>query len=114
MKEIVKALFSTHPNRTNTVDERGSTKECPFFTVKELDKGQKNARTVWYSQRNAETAKYKLELLLSAFNACLIAGIFPSRWKGAMLVIISKGQSHPRGAVSVLYSRCVKHSTETA
>lgn len=56
MKEIVKTLFSTHPNRTNTVDERGSTKECPFFTVKELDKGQKNARTVWYSQRNAETA----------------------------------------------------------
>lgn len=59
-------------------------------------------------------SKYKLELLLSAFNACLIAGIFPSRWKGAMLVTISKGQSHPRGAVSVLYSRCVKHSAETA
>src|SRR5204862_7589276 len=34
-------------------------------------------------------------LLLRMFNACLVAGVFPSRWKTARLALISKGKGDP-------------------
>lgn len=38
-------------------------------------------------------AKSHPNLLLCMFNACLVARVFPSRWKKSRLVLVGKGQS---------------------
>lgn len=48
--------------------------------------------------------------MLSALNACLTAGVFPSVWRAVRLVFISKGKGDPQDAVSVLSSEYVGHS----
>lgn len=40
--------------------------------------------------------KYKPDLVLSAFNACLTARVFNYCWKLAMLVPIIKGKGNPK------------------
>lgn len=59
-------------------------------------KGQKAAGSnAIHGEVLKHVSKNTLDLLLSTFNACLTADVFPSRWKIVRLVLTSKGKLDP-------------------
>lgn len=46
--------------------------------------------------------KYKADLLISVFNACLAAGVFPSHWKVARIAVMNKRKDDPEAALVYL------------
>lgn len=95
MTSIVKTLFPTHPLRPEV--DFGEIPECPPFSDDELKiaiKSSKNKKAPGPDGIPSEALKIVAQenphLLLEMYNTCLRAGVFPSPWKTARLVLISK------------------------
>ena len=62
-------------------------------------KAMKNGKAPGPDGIPAEVLKRALKvipgILLSMFNACLVAGVFPRQWKVARLVLLNKGLPEP-------------------
>ncbi|GJQ88349.1 hypothetical protein Trydic_g5533, partial [Trypoxylus dichotomus] len=100
MQRIVRALFPSHPARM----DRGLRMPGDFLPFNEEE-----LRTVMGSlaQRRAPgpdnitneilklVYQHSPHLLLDMYNECLAAGVFPTRWKVARLVLITKKQGDP-------------------
>jgi hypothetical protein len=98
---IVNALFPNHPVRR---EERvlGPVPDVPLFTEQELVvavSNMRNNKAPGPDRIPAEALKVVAgsypHLLLRMFNSCLVAGVFPARWKTARLALISKGKGDP-------------------
>ena len=98
INNIVDSLFPTHPKWANPPTPPGTIK-VPELSEKELSmaiKSMKIGKAPGPDGIPAEllkvTARSQPRLLLDMFNSCLRIGIFPTRWKIARLVLISKGK----------------------
>lgn len=99
MKEIVDALFPTHPEREDDADGR-PVQPNEHFSEAELMEAAKNIQNHKAPgpdgippEAMKITARVCPQLLLDMYNACLKTGIFCSRWKTARLVLIDKGKT---------------------
>lgn len=95
---IVDALFPSHPVRV-VEDAPVQNVVPPLFTEGELSaavSSMKNKRAPGPDGVPVEALKLVASsqpfLLLSMFNTCLSAGVFPRQWKVARLALISKGK----------------------
>ncbi|GJQ78609.1 hypothetical protein Trydic_g11717 [Trypoxylus dichotomus] len=100
MQQIERALFTSHPARM----DRGLRIPGDFLPFNEQE-----LRTVMgtLAQRRAPgpdnitneilklVYQHSPHLLLDMYNECLAAGVFPTRWKLARLVLITKKQGDP-------------------
>lgn len=100
MDRIVTTLFPIHPIREE--DDFGHVGEFQLFTLDELDgavRQMKDRKAPGPDGIPNEVLKLVFQLcphvLLTVFNACLKVGVFPTRWKVARLVLISKGKGDP-------------------
>lgn len=98
---IVDALFPNHPLRRED-GVRGPVPDVPEFSEMELvvaASAMRNNRAPGPDGVPAEVLKAVVgshpPLLLDMFNSCLVAGVFPSRWKRSRLVLLSKGKGDP-------------------
>ena len=101
MQRIVKALFPDHPERARLAAP-AVMEEIELFKVEEL-------RAAAFSMGNRKSpgpdgistkvikliTKGRPFLLLNMYNTCLLAGIFPKRWKVQRLVLLEKGICAP-------------------
>ncbi|CAB0007882.1 unnamed protein product [Nesidiocoris tenuis] len=98
---IVDTLFPSHPARVDT-ERHLEADSIPLFTREELEKAimsLKSGKAPGPDGIPVEVLKIAVkvrpELLLTTFNACLTAGLFPVCWKRAKLVLIPKGGGDP-------------------
>lgn len=101
MEEIVNTLFPTHM-RLQPYAEPSQSPSPQLFTEEELKLAVttlKNNKAPGPDGIPSEILKIVAEkrphTLLKVYNACLIEGIFPERWKKQKLVLISKGKGNP-------------------
>lgn len=106
VKNIVDALFPTHPLRADTVFVEEQA-EAPLFSTDELKlalRSMKAGKAPGPDGIPAEAirlaAKTSPDLLLNMYNSCLRARVFPSQWKKARLVLIPKGKGDPNSPSS--------------
>lgn len=101
MDNIVTELFPTHPISNEGEDEE-EVGEIPLFSEEELvlaTSSMQANKAPGPDGIPAEALKITTQTcphsLLNMYNSCLKAGIFPSRWKIARLVLINKGKGDP-------------------
>lgn len=100
MERIVTALFPGHPQRP--LVDFGWVEDVPLFTKEELETSVlslKSNKAPGPDGIPSEALKIVFninpDILLRMYNACLVEGVFPSPWKTARLVLISKGKGDP-------------------
>ena len=100
MERIVTALFPGHPQRP--LVDFGRVGDVPLFTKEELETSVlslKSNKAPGPDGIPSEALKIVFninpDILLRMYNACLVEGVFPSPWKTARLVLISKGKGDP-------------------
>lgn len=100
MERIVGVLFPTHPIRNQ--ETLRQVEEFQLFTAAELERAvrsMKDKKAPGPDGIPSEVLKmvyhHNPEMLLRVYNACLKVGVFPSRWKVARLVLVSKGKGDP-------------------
>ncbi|XP_046687072.1 uncharacterized protein LOC124372704 [Homalodisca vitripennis] len=97
MEKVVQSLFPTHPPRQEVIFDR--VEDIPLFSNEELERAVlslKNNKAPGPDGIPSEALKQVFQvnprILLNMYNACLSEAVFPSRWKKARLVLISKGK----------------------
>ena len=100
MERIVTSLFPTHPLRP--LVDFGRVEDIPLFSNEELESAVlslKSNKAPGPDGIPSEALKKVFHIdpriLLNMYNACLTEGVFPSPWKTARLVLISKGKGDP-------------------
>ncbi|XP_054280004.1 uncharacterized protein LOC128998059 [Macrosteles quadrilineatus] len=93
-------VFPSHPRRP--FFDYGEVGDIPLFSIKELESSVlslKNRKAPGPDGIPSEALKKVFSvnplLLLRMYNTCLCEGVFPTPWKRARLVLISKGKCDP-------------------
>ncbi|VEN52922.1 unnamed protein product [Callosobruchus maculatus] len=100
MEDIVNTLFPTHPLKAKrVVSVEGA---IPLFTLQELESATESLKSRKAPGPDAIpveiiklVAKEYPTILLHVYNACLLNGVFPKRWKIQRLVLLDKGKGPP-------------------
>lgn len=99
MENIVGTPFPNHPICAKM--ELGQVEVFSPFSVRELEQAARTLRNKKApgpdgipSEVLKHVIQHRPSLLLNAYNSCLTAGVFPSRWKTARLVLLSKGKGY--------------------
>ena len=101
MLKMIDTLFPEH-REWELYDITVEQEEIPIFNLEELQ-----AAVITLGNRKAPgpdriptevlkiIAKEAPYLLLNMYNACLLAGVFPKRWKRQRLILLDKGKGPP-------------------